>query len=113
MRMCGLGRLVFGLAMALSAVAVPVFAQAPTPFIAGTAPSVRPNGAPTITEFRPDAAWTTRALSGVSEPYPASLGFLRDQGPWFTPFIHPGFSDQYDLRAWHRLHGDAAISAQK
>ncbi len=54
-----------------------------------------------------------RAFTGVSEPYPPSLGFMKDQGAWFTPFIHPGLVDQYDIRGWHTRYGDAAIEALK
>ncbi|MFV0410841.1 MAG: hypothetical protein ACK5LJ_14445 [Paracoccus sp. (in: a-proteobacteria)] len=91
------------------ATAAPVLAQdaaigEPGPgaaFIAGTDPSQRPAGAPVITEFVKSDEWYQAALTGVSEPYPASLGFLDDQGAWFTPFIHPGMTAPYDIRGWH------------
>lgn len=112
MRWSGLLLMVF-LAAPVVLTAAPATAQTAAPYIAGTEPSVRPAGAPTITEFKPDAAWMARAFTGVSEPYPPSLGFMKDQGAWFTPFIHPGLVDQYDIRGWHTRYGDAAIEALK
>lgn len=70
-------------------------------FIAGVHPSERPQGAPVITEMPKDADWYARALTGVEPPYPASLRFLEDQGPWYTPFDHPGMTGPYDIRGWH------------
>lgn len=67
--------------------------------VAGLAPSQRPAQAPRIdTELPLDKAV---ALRGVSEPLPASLKFLDQQGGWFTPFNHPGMPPPYDLRGWH------------
>jgi hypothetical protein len=67
--------------------------------VAGLNPSARPVGAPRVTH----AAWDrTRALKGVSAPYPASLNFLRDQGNWHTPFNEPGMTGLYDIRGWHK-----------
>ncbi|MCU0836328.1 MAG: hypothetical protein MUC77_18150 [Chromatiaceae bacterium] len=71
------------------------------PFIAGTAPSQRPAGAPVILEVQRDAEWYRRALTGISAPYPASLRFLEDQGNWYTPFTRPGMLPPYDIRGWH------------
>ncbi|QLQ34209.1 MAG: hypothetical protein HZT40_13030 [Candidatus Thiothrix singaporensis] len=70
-------------------------------YVAGTDPSERPIGAPVVTEVRHDAAWYTTALTGVEQPYPASLHFLENQGNWFIPFIHPGMTARYDIRGWH------------
>jgi hypothetical protein len=70
--------------------------------IAGTAPYQRPAGAPSITSVRHDPAWYAAALTGVSQPYPASLRFLEDQGNWYTPFNRPGMLPPYDIRGWHR-----------
>lgn len=69
--------------------------------IAGTQPSERPAGAPTIREVRKPEGWFTRALTGISRPYPPSLKFLEDQGNWYTPFNHPGMTGRYDIRGWH------------
>lgn len=69
--------------------------------IAGLNPSVRPADAPKITTFDKDQQWYVAALRGVSQPYPQSLGFLDDQGAWFTPFIHAGMTGRYDLRGLH------------
>lgn len=93
----------------ISAIALPAVAQdsdAPEPgpgaaYIAGTDPSERPPEAPVITAFAKSGDWYRMALTGISEPYPASLGFLEDQGAWFTPFIHPGMTPPYDIRGWH------------
>lgn len=86
-------------ALSFAVLASPVLAD--DLFIAGVEPSVRPEGAPVITEMAKDAAWYSLALTGVSQPYPASLRFLEDQGAWFTPFIHPGMTGPYDIRSWH------------
>ena len=72
------------------------------PFVAGMKPDRRPEGAPVVKEYRKDAAWYERALTGIAPPYPYSLKFLEDQGAWYTPFIHPGMLPPYDLRGWHR-----------
>lgn len=69
--------------------------------IAGTDPSQRPDGAPTITQTEKDAAWYQRSLRGVEAPYPYSLRFLEDQGNWFNPFRKPGMTGPYDIRGWH------------
>jgi len=69
--------------------------------IAGTTPSERPAGAPTITTVEKDQAWYAHALSGVTKPYPPSLSFLEDQGNWHTPFNRPGMPAPYDIRGWH------------
>lgn len=69
--------------------------------IAGTQPSQRPAGAPVIREVQKPVGWYTRALTGISQPYPPSLRFLEDQGNWYTPFNHPGMPGRYDIRGWH------------
>jgi len=69
--------------------------------VAGTQPSQRPAGAPVIQEVDKPAGWYTRALTGISRPYPASLRFLEDQGDWYTPFNRPGMPGRYDIRGWH------------
>lgn len=71
------------------------------PPIAGLEPSQRPEGAPAIREVQRDAEWYRRALTGISQPYPASLRFLEDQGNWYTPFNRPGMTGPYDIRGWH------------
>ena len=72
------------------------------PFIAGVHPGSRPEKAPVIVGFEKPAEWYGQALHGISEPYPYSLKFLEDQGPWFSPFIHPGMTGRYDIRHWHK-----------
>lgn len=71
-------------------------------YIAGTNPAQRPQNAPTLTTEQKDAQWYARALTGVEQPYPASLQFLEDQGSWFSPFNHAGMTDRYDIRGWYR-----------
>jgi hypothetical protein len=92
----------------------PVLAKAPEGsaatlpvYVAGLVPHQRPQGAPVIREFARTADWRTRALTGVSEPLPASLDFLNRQGAWYTPFDNPGMPGYYDLRAWHRGPGES------
>lgn len=87
---------------AMAMIALPTIALANGYPIGGTTPYQRPASAPTITAVHHDGAWYTHALTGVVPPYPASLRFLEDQGNWYTPFNHPGFTGRYDIRAWHR-----------
>ncbi len=70
--------------------------------VAGLKPDQRPAGAPVISFMQKDAAWYSRALSGVSKPYPPSLWFLDNQGAWFNPFQHPGMLPPYDIRSRHK-----------
>lgn len=70
--------------------------------IAGVHPDQRPVGAPVVRSVQKDAAWYRRALTGISQPFPHSLGFLEDQGNWYTPFNRPGMNGRYDIRGWHR-----------
>ncbi len=98
-RLLGMGCLV---AMVCLAMAPSVMAQGSPVYIAGTQPDRRPAKAPVITQMKKGDAWYARALTGLSEPYPASFRFLEDQGAWFTPFNHPGMTGRYDLRGWHR-----------
>jgi hypothetical protein len=70
-------------------------------FIAGTAPSQRPAGAPTIKEMKKDKAWYDKAVTGVSRPFPWSMKFLESQGNWYTPFTRAGMVGRYDIRGWH------------
>lgn len=69
--------------------------------MAGISPWERPVGAPVITTVDHPGTWYTRALHGVSRPYPYSLRFLEDQGNWYTPFNRPGMPGRYDIRGWH------------
>jgi hypothetical protein len=76
--------------------------------VAGTQPSARPAGAPVVREVRKPEGWYTEALTGITKPYPPSLGFLEDQGNWYTPFNRPGMVGRFDIRGWHqRSAGDA------
>jgi len=79
--------------------------------VAGLTPEARPKGAPTITAFERTPEWRSKALRGVSEPYPSSLGFLDNQGAWYTPFNRPGMPGPYDLRGLHASGATAAASS--
>lgn len=79
----------------------PALASGDGDSIAGLNPSQRPEGAPVIREVDKPEGWYTRALTGISRPYPPSLRFLEDQGNWYTPFNRPGMLPPYDLRGWH------------
>ena len=70
-------------------------------FVAGFTPNQRPTQAPIIQEFVPGATWRAQALAGISEPIPASLDFIDNQGAWYTPFNQPGMPGFYDLRNLH------------
>ena len=69
--------------------------------VAGLTPYERPNDAPVIKQVLKDDVWYQKALTGISKPYPNSLGFLEDQGNWYTPFNHPGMPGRYDIRGWY------------
>lgn len=73
------------------------------PYVAGMAPYQRPANAPAIRDFKQTTDWRQNALRGVSEPVPASLKFLNDQGAWYTPFDHAGMPGYYDLRQMHAM----------
>lgn len=69
--------------------------------VVGLQPDRRPEAAPVVSDYLKDGAWYRAALTGIDQPYPASLRFLEDQGAWFSPFIHPGMLGPYDIRGWH------------
>jgi hypothetical protein len=71
------------------------------PYVAGMAPHQRPANAPAIREFKQTPEWRQTAMQGISEPVPASLKFLNDQGAWYTPFDRAGMPGYYDLRQMH------------
>lgn len=71
--------------------------------IAGLVPDQRPEGAPVITVFEQTPAWQAQALRGITPPH-TGLDFLKYQGAWYTPFIHPNLLGRYDIRG---LHADA------
>lgn len=76
-------------------------AAAENPFIAGTTPDQRPQGAPKITQFSQDPQEKALALKGVTAPYPPSLGFVEHQEAWYTPISRRGMLPPYDLRGLH------------
>ena len=69
-------------------------------FIAGLEPASRPAGAPVITHFEQTPVWQAQALRGITPPH-AGLDFLKYQGAWYTPFIHPNLLGRYDIRGLH------------
>ena len=91
----------FLLALACAALPLPALAEALP--VAGLNPAQRPVGAPIVARFEQSAAWRAAALRGIQEPQ-TGLGFLKDQGAWYTPFIHPNLLGRYDIRG---LHADA------
>ncbi len=70
-------------------------------FIAGTTPSQRPETAPRVSVYDKTPEWFEQAQRGVGQPIPPSLGFLNDQGGWYTPFNHKGMTPPYDIRGLH------------
>jgi hypothetical protein len=88
-----------------------VYAEAGSTPVAGLQPFARPAGAPTLTQFNADAAWQAKALTGIATPH-TGLGFLKDQGAWFTPFNHPGLKGGYDIRGLHAAREQAHLDKQ-
>ena len=82
---------------------VSLFAQvgfADDGFVAGLKPYERPEGAAKITSYQPDAARQAMAVKGIAEPR-TGVGFLKDQGAWYTPFNRPNLPGRYDIRGMH------------
>ena len=77
-----------------------VLADSPSP-VAGLEPASRPAGAPRIVVFEQTPAWKAQALRGIGAPH-TGLGFLADQGAWYTPFDRPNAPGPYDLRGLYR-----------
>ncbi len=69
--------------------------------VAAASRQQRPAVAPSLKQFAHTDAWRAQALRGVSQPYPASLKFLDNQGAWYTPFDRPGMPGPYDPRGLH------------
>lgn len=88
-------------AIMVLALSMAEIAKADDLFVAGLRPFERPAWAPVITEMQRDGSWYVRALTGIEQPYPASLKFLEEQGEWFSPFLHPGMTGRYDIRHWY------------
>lgn len=73
--------------------------------IAGLTPNQRPAGAPTIVVFKPGPDWEKNMFFGISQPLPGGLGWVSDQGAWYTPFNRPGMAPPYDPRGWRKSEG--------
>lgn len=103
----GLQYLLVGGAFALSFATVGIAGEGvpANRFVAGTTPWQRPTQAPVIKTHVVTPEMRSAMLKGVSEPVPASLKFLNDQGAWYTPFDRPGMPGYYDLR---QMHGSAS-----
>jgi len=93
---------IFRFAVLASSLGLQGLATASDVPVAGLKPYERPAGAPVLSIFDKTGDWYRQALSGVSRPYPQSLRFLEDQGPWHTPFNRPGMTGPYDIRGWHQ-----------
>jgi len=99
-----------GVSIVMRKIKVPVFligqfcliavAPAQVSEVAGLRPYQRPVGAPVVERFEQSDAWRAQALKGVGEPR-TGLGFLSDQGPWYTPFNRPNLQGRYDIRQLH------------
>ena len=72
--------------------------------VSGLRPYERPVGAPVIHEFAPGEGWAGRAVRGLGEPL-TGVGFLKDQGAWYTPFDRPNLPGRYDIRGLHATSG--------
>ena len=72
-------------------------------FIAGLMPDQRPANAPVIMAFEATDVWKAQALQGIAEPH-TGLGFLKDQGTWYTPFNRPNLPGRYDIRGLHNTN---------
>lgn len=68
--------------------------------IAGLKPDRRPTAAPVVMRFEQSDAWKAQALRGLGQPA-SGVGFLKDQGAWYTPFNRPNMPGRYDLRGLH------------
>lgn len=75
-------------------------AVAQTGEVAGLQPYQRPQGAPVIERYDQSDAWKAQALKGIGEPH-TGVGFLKDQGAWYTPFNRPNLTGRYDIRHLH------------
>lgn len=82
--------------------------------IAGLAPYERPAGAPVVKSVGMTPEARAQATRGVAQPLPPGLGFLNDQGAWYTPFTQPGMPGVYDIRGMHKAvaNGKGSANAQ-
>lgn len=86
--------LVFGIFLASTA------AHAETGLVSGLKPHERPANAPLIASFEASSTFQAQALRGIGEPQ-TGVGFLKDQGAWYTPFNRPNLPGKYDIRKLH------------
>lgn len=76
--------------------------------IAGLTPYERPAGAPVIKNISMTPEMRARATRGIAQPLPPGLGFLNDQGAWYTPFSRRGMPGYYDIRGMYSKNGKGA-----
>ena len=94
------------LAFFLMAMSLPSWsADANAAPVAGLAPYERPAGAPVIRSVARTPEQAAKLTTGVTQPLPQGLEWLKDQGNWYTPFTRPGMVGYYDLRGWHGAPG--------
>jgi hypothetical protein len=101
-----------GFSLAIGLLGFAGAASAAELFVSGVHPDRRPEGAPTITEMKKDAAWEAKYLFGVTPPAPTTLG-LKDQGAWYTPFSRRGMHPPYDPRGWWSASAEAPKAPAK
>ncbi len=85
----------------LSAWACAQTAATPSVEVAGLQPDRRPERAPRITTFTPDASTVQRRLKGITQPWPGNVEQIAQQGAWYSPMFAPGMPGHYDLRGLH------------
>ena len=90
------------LVLACTTLPLPVVAE--PPLVAGLKPAQRPADAPIVVRFEQSEAWRAGALRGIAEPQ-TGLGFLNDQGAWYTPFNQPNSPGRYDIRGLYPGQG--------
>ena len=95
------------IAIGLMALSLPSWsAGAEAAPIAGLTPDQRAASAPSIKAVTRTPEQTTKLTTGISQPLPQGIEWLKDQGNWYTPFTRPGMVGYYDLRGWHGAAGE-------
>lgn len=106
----GRQRFVSWAGVAAAAVVMAAAADAVARPVAGLEPALRPAGAPVVRQSARTPDQTAQSTLGIVTPLPAGLGFLKDQGAWYSPFSAPGMSGPYDLRQ-RRISSDGPRQA--
>lgn len=80
----------------------PATVASAAPFISGTHPDRRPEGAPVIkTDPEVIPQELKQRLHGIPQPIPGNVEEIAHTGQWFVPLRHPGMMPPYDIRHWH------------